>query len=34
MEEQLSAHGMSVDRVSAEELERSWDAVKAQERSP
>jgi MazG family protein len=34
MEEQLSAHGMSVDSVSAEELERSWDAVKAQERSP
>jgi MazG family protein len=34
MEAELSAHGRSVETVSPEELERSWDAVKAQERSP
>ena len=33
MEEDLNARGTSVASVSSEELERSWEAVKAQERS-
>jgi uncharacterized protein YabN with tetrapyrrole methylase and pyrophosphatase domain len=33
MEDNLSARGKSVVSVSSEELERSWEAVKAQERS-
>ena len=33
MEDELIARGMSVASVSSEELERSWQAVKAQERS-
>jgi tetrapyrrole methylase family protein/MazG family protein len=33
MEEHLSAHGRSLETVSPDELERSWDAVKAQEQS-
>jgi len=33
MEDELSASGKSVASVSPEELERSWDAAKAQERS-
>ena len=32
MEGDLTARGMSVDSVSPEELERAWDAAKAQER--
>jgi tetrapyrrole methylase family protein/MazG family protein len=32
MEEELSARGQSVESVSQEELERSWESVKAQER--
>lgn len=34
MEDDLIARGESVASVSSEELERSWQAVKAQERSP
>ena len=34
MEDNLIARGQSVVSVSSEELERSWEAVKAQERSP
>jgi uncharacterized protein YabN with tetrapyrrole methylase and pyrophosphatase domain len=33
MEDDLNARGTSVASVSPEELERSWEAVKAQERS-
>ena len=33
MEDELNARGKSVASVSPEELERSWDAAKAQERS-
>jgi uncharacterized protein YabN with tetrapyrrole methylase and pyrophosphatase domain len=33
MEDDLIARGTSVASVSSEELERSWEAVKAQERS-
>ena len=33
MEGDLTARGMSVDSVSPEELERAWDAAKAQERA-
>jgi MazG family protein len=33
MEDELSARGKSMSNVSAEELERSWEAVKTQERS-
>jgi tetrapyrrole methylase family protein / MazG family protein len=34
MENELSARGQSISSVSSEELERSWEAVKGQERSP
>jgi MazG family protein len=34
MEDDLIARGKSVEGVSSEELERSWEAVKAQERLP
>ena len=34
MENELSARGQSIDEVSSDELERSWEAVKAQEQSP
>ena len=33
MEDDLNASGKSVASVSPEELERSWEAAKAQERS-
>jgi hypothetical protein len=33
MEDELNARGKSVDSVSPEELERSWETAKAQERS-
>jgi ATP diphosphatase len=34
MENRLVAGGMSIADASSEELERSWEAVKAQEQSP
>jgi hypothetical protein len=34
MENELSARGQTIGEVSSDELERSWEAVKAQEQSP